>query len=353
MTGPSPPTSSDPISFSQKGRRKRFIVSEDEEEVEEVEEVEEEDDQSNEDYVSLPDEDGSQEEQDIESMPESITIRLNFRRGQPSSESENNTKLRRIKSWPPQTFVHGTSDGYNVFLARITDFIDQIRAKKEFRGIQWWSTATPYIKPTHTSRQDKYSPLTPDDFQQRISRAWRSEMSHKKNSSDTTPVEVDIFAYLKDTAGKDAQTILRQSRSRIEEANRRLNEARIAGTMPIGPVTQTIYSRELASQVRDQSDEPIPPPPHNPLYTQSRRLDERLAERQQQQQQQQQAATSEGSRDMISVRVVLSGDHWVQVDMTEIRKALGFDLIRLGETTRDPTPPPVERPATDVVDIQH
>ncbi|KAF9275466.1 hypothetical protein BGZ74_004014, partial [Mortierella antarctica] len=100
MTDPSPSTTSDPSS-SQKDRHKRFIVSEDEEE---VEEVEEEDDQSDEDFVSLPGEDGSQEEQDVESMPESITIRLNFRRGQPSSESENNTKLRRIKSWPPQTF---------------------------------------------------------------------------------------------------------------------------------------------------------------------------------------------------------------------------------------------------------
>lgn len=89
----------------------------------------------------------------------------------------------------------------------------------------------PYIKPTHTSRQDKYSPLTPDDFQQRIAHAWCSEMSHEKNSSDTTPVEVGIFAYLKDTAGKDAQTILHQSRSRIEEANRQLNEPHIAGSI--------------------------------------------------------------------------------------------------------------------------
>jgi hypothetical protein len=281
-------------------------------------------------------------------VPDSITICVNFRRGQKPTQ-DSDTNLRRIKNWPPQSFTYRNGDGFNLLHGRIADFIDGIRAKKEYRGVQWWDTETPYIKSTHSARQAKYVALTPGDFQQLIKNAWRSEYKNSKKDP-TTPVAVQVFAYLKDTAfGNEGKTIQRQSRARIEEANRLLSEARTSGGQDYGGrVTQTIYSRDIASRVGEMDDLP-PPPPNNPVYRQARQLDARIAEVQQQR------ATTERNRDVVTVKVLYPGDHWVpiQIDIAEVRTSLGFDLTRIGETTRDPSPPPIARPSVDIVDTDH
>lgn len=289
-------------------------------------------------------------------LPEMIEITVNFRKGQPPAmpvqgnpNAETPRNLRQIKDWPAVSFIYTRGERYNTFLGHVTDQIDILKEKKpQYLGLQWWDSATPYIQPTRSTRQGKFSPLTREDFERKIDRAYRTEASWKKSLNETTKVVVNIFVYLKDTASNEGKTLKRQSRVDIEDANRRLNEARAAGNLNIGQLTQTIYSRELASATQDIT-QPIPPPPDNPLYRQAQSLDDQLDGIRRR------AATGRQSRDIVPVKFLYPDDQWVtmKMDLTEIRRALGFDLTRIGERTRDPEPPVVTRPATDVPDIDH
>ncbi|KAF9368468.1 hypothetical protein CPC16_005322, partial [Podila verticillata] len=53
-----------------------------------------------------------------------------------------------------------------MFLGHVTDQIEILKEKKpQYQGLQWWDTETPYIQPTRCTRQDKFSPLTREDFE--------------------------------------------------------------------------------------------------------------------------------------------------------------------------------------------
>ena len=296
----------------------------------------------------------SQESQDEDEipLPETTSVRINFRCGNPSPPPGTKLDLRGRKNWPPKSFECRIGDGYNLFHARINDFIDQIRAVKEYRGVKWWEDTQPYIKPTVSARQKDFSPIYPEDLQPQLKRALRSIMKYnQKHPEKTLPIVLDVYVYLKDTAGKQMQTVQRQSQKNIEEANQQINQARETGRFDIGPITQTVYSRHLASQVAPPSDQSIPPPPNTPLYNQARDLDERIADLQRQR------ARSQARRDVAKLRLFAPGDpeHWmsVEADVSDLRRVLGFDLVRIGETTRDPAPELPARPTEDVVDIQH
>lgn len=288
-----------------------------------------------------------------DNLPEIATIRLNFRRGDPNPPAGAKKDLRSIKNWPQKSFPFRISEGYNMFMARINDYIDQIRAVKEYRGVRWWDGTQPYIRPTVSARQKDFSPIHSDDVQPQLNRVLQSIMKYnnKNPGKEALPFIIDVFVYLKDTAGKQAQTVQRQSQSNIEEANRRINMAREAGRFDLGAVEQTLYSRDASLVYGQQADVPIPPPPRTPLYEEARRLDARLAE------ERRRRATSQASRDIAVVKLYNVGerDHWInmEVDVMDIRRVLGFDLARIGEITRDPVPPPVTRPIEEVMDIQH
>ncbi|KAI1294089.1 hypothetical protein EDD11_008217 [Mortierella claussenii] len=290
-------------------------------------------------------------------LPEVATIRLNFRRGDPNPPVGVKKDLRSIKNWPQKSFPFRISEGYNIFMARTNDYIDQIRAVKEYRGVRWWDGAQPYIRPTVSARQKDFSPILPDDLQPQLNRVLFSTMKYNKKNpgKEALPFTIDVFVYLKDTAGKQAQTVQRQSQSNIEEANRRINLAQQAGRFNIGPVEQTLYAREVASEYARQADLPVPPPPRTPLYDEARRLDTRLVE------ERQRRARSQASRDIAVVKLYNLGerDHWInmELDVMDIRRVLGFDLARIGEITRDPVPPPVMRPleesASSIAAVRH
>ncbi|KAF8956858.1 hypothetical protein BGZ46_002305 [Entomortierella lignicola] len=257
----------------------------------------------------------------LEPIPDEMKIQLNFRRGNPKVAPGEKLHLRSISKWPPKSLC-----------------IPEAMATMS----SWPGLTTALIKSGPISNSKASSGGT-----------ILGQATYRKNNPRVkTPIEIEIYAYLKDITVKQTRTIQRQTRGAIEDANRRINEARQAGRLSMGPITQTMFSRDLASRVGGlDEDQPIQPPPDTPLYNQSRLLDERLAEVDRQD------ATLRRRHDRARINLYAPGcqDHGVIYDMDigDLRKALGFDLSRIRQTTRDLTPPPIPRPREDVPDTDH
>lgn len=300
---------------------------------------------------------GSEKDEDeySDNLPDVTQITLNFRKGQPPCTSTVDQdaepkNLRRIKDWPAVDIIHNRDDEFDLFLGRIKGNLALLRKKSEKnKALRWWDTETPYIQPNHSKRQAEFAPLTPDDFEIKIAHAYHAEVARERLAKKRFPVRVHVYIYLRDPVGEGSKTLKRQKQVEIEEANRLINEARAAGTLNIGNVTQTLYARKLASSTTRKDDDPIPPPPDNTLYRQTANLDNRLADLRRRRE-----ADEQESQDIVPLKVRL-GDQWVTIpiDITEIRKALGFDLVRIGETTRDVLTEPIAAPDIDVPDTEH
>jgi hypothetical protein len=285
--------------------------------------------------------------------PELTEITLYFRRGEKPVEDPITGKVRsprKLQDWPSCKFIYHRGTGFPVFIGHINVAIDKLKEVKKPRYalLQWSVDSAPYIKPSHSAKQLKYPLLTPDDFERKIARAYYNEKSRLEGSSD--PVTVNVFIYLKDTNPNEGKSVVRPSQSGIEEANRRINEARQQGGANPGPIEQTIYARDIASSTTLDPNQPIPPPPDNPLYNQARRLDRQIAERREAR-----GAAAQESDNIATIMVLQAHDVWVpySMDITDLRRVLGYDLTRIAERTRDPDPPPVIPPTLDFEDTEH
>ena len=293
------------------------------------------------------------EDIDLDVLPEVTNIVLNFRKGQPpcvaiDGQAEESKNLRKIKDWSPVQIQYKRGDGFDIFLGYIKSKITDLKRKSDKdKDLQWFDSETPYVQPNHSTRQTKFSALTPEDFETKVAHAYHAEVARERVSSKRFSIQVHVYVYLKHSSD-GTKTLKRPSQLGIEEANRKISEARAAGTLNIGDIGQVLYARDLASSTTSNYDQPIPPPPNNALYRQANEIDSRSAALRQQR-----SASSLGSRNIVQVKARITDWEIVELDLTEIRRALGFDLTRIGETTRDPTPPPVPEPTVDMPDLDH
>lgn len=290
------------------------------------------------------DEDSSDDQgsETSDELPEFAEITLHFRRGDKPVEDPVTGKVRsprKLHDWPSSKFIYHRGTGFLVFLAHINGAIDKLKEVKRPRYalLEWSATNTPYIQPSHSSKQLKYPLLTPDNFETKVARAYHTEKSRLQGTSN--PVTVNVFVYLKDTNPNEGKTIVRPSQLGIEEANRQKNETRRAGTLNVGHIEQTLFARDIASLTSLAPDQPIPPPPNNHLYNQARQLDRQLAERRESS-----APVSQERRDTVTIQVLLNG-HWIpySIDIAGIRESLGYDLTRIGKGLEIPILPQYSR----------
>lgn len=276
-----------------------------------------------------------------ETLPDSITITLNFRRGEPLGA------LRQIKGWPAPTWNHAKEDGFGLLIGRITNGITQLKAlKPENKGLIW-PDSVPYVQPTNSTKQRGYIPVYEDDYSEVLAKAWNSERKRLGNSSGD--ISVKLYVYLRDT-GVTSQTIQRASKKIIEEAHRLINSAKASSAKKIGKFTQAFLSRDIAAGVVPHPQEGTIEIPNNPVYTQAARLDERAEQEEDQQQQ----IINHDNGEYRTVRMLMFDNQWTRVrfHIKDLRQALGLPNMDITDLLQRPMDPP-PRPSPDVPDYDH
>lgn len=287
-------------------------------------------------------------------LPSAISIRINFRVGQPQTHTRVRQSLPPPDLWEYKWDEH-TQD---ILCSRIRRRITGIP------GVEWPLDSDPWLQPKHNAAFLQFLPLDEGSCDFKLKQAWHKEAKRLGRASQ---VVLNLFVYLSETIhtrgqgagsgsrgfpqpmGAQTETIRRATQSRIIEARERISREVEDGYMDrLGNIRNTHFAVHLARRAPRPETERLEIPNTN-TFRQMEHLDRRAEALRQETE----AARTERHAEYFTVEMKMGTNVFqVEVKVKDIRTMLGLpdmDLNGLANFRQGE----VSNPAEDMNDDEH
>jgi hypothetical protein len=288
-------------------------------------------------------------------LPSAISIRINFRIGQPQTHTRVRQSLPRPDLWEYRWDEH-TQD---ILCSRIQRRIAGVP------GVEWPVQSDPWLQPKHNAAFLQFLPLDEGSCDFKLKQAWHREAKRLGNGSQ---VVLNMFVYLSETThirgqgagsgsrgslaqpiGSRTETIRRATQGRIVEARARISREVENGHMDqLGNIRMAHYAVHLARRAPHPEAERLEIPTTN-TFRQMEHLDRRAEALRQETE----TARTTRHDEYFTVEMKMGPNIFqVEVKVEDMRKMLGLpdmDLNGLANFRQEE----VNDPAEDMDDIDH
>ncbi|KAK3838959.1 MAG: hypothetical protein J3R72DRAFT_511922 [Linnemannia gamsii] len=283
--------------------------------------------------------------------PESYTIQLHLRSGEPY------TRCRSITNLPdPRPFLHTIDDSYGMLH-------EIVRARTQKNpDYLWQEDSGIYLQPSHNAPQKNFKEIDDSNYEVLLEDAWRME---GRRLGELSSIIIHVYVYLQPTpkpgrvrVNTTAKSLpknglQRATKSRTVRALGRIRQEERAGRLrTVGHFTSAHLVRHMARRPETlEDDHPVEIPDTN-IFRQTNHLDRELDDLRARRAQEQDFAEKEFAQ----IRIRISGQVVIlEVERRSLREAIGIPDIDLNgmENFRGDDEDDGSLSGSDMVDADH